>query len=692
MEKFGRIVTKHRKLILIIAVLLMIPSIIGYLGTRINYDVLKYLPEDFETVKGQEILLDEFGKGAFAIVVVEGMDNKNVAELKKKYEELEHVESVIWYNSVMDISTPLEILPDTLREKFHKGDSTIMAVFMDDATSADASIQTVAEMRKISTKQCFISGMTAFVLDLKEIAESEEPVYILLAVLLSCIILGLFMDSWIISVLFIAGIGITIIYNMGSNIIFGEISYITKALSAVLQLGVTMDYSIFLWHSYEERRAFSPGDKSKAMSEAIAATITSVTGSSITTIAGFIAMCFMTFTLGLDLGLVMAKGVLFGVIGSVTILPALILTFEKAVEKTRHRPLMPRFSRLTNWVVKHPKILIGAFIVFLIPAAIGYFNTSVYYNLDKSVPQTLPFAVANDKLQNEYDMSTTHMVLVSSDISKNNMKKMIEEIDGIKGVNATLAMESVLGPTFPDEALPESVKGITSSDRHKLIIISSKYKVATDAVNRQIDRINKVVKKYDSSGLVIGEGPCTKDLIETTDLDFKVVSIISILAIFLIILIVTRSLLLPAILVAVIELAIFINLGIPYYTGTVLPFIASICVSTIQLGSTVDYAILMTNRYKEQRLAGRSKKDAISFAHTISAPSIVISAFSFFAATMGVGIYSDIDIISALCTLMARGALISMTSVILILPAAFMLFDKAICRTTKGMKKILRDH
>ncbi|MFR6257988.1 MAG: efflux RND transporter permease subunit [Anaerovoracaceae bacterium] len=684
MLKFGEAVTRKRKLILIIAVLLLIPSFIGMIMTRINYDVLDYLPDDIQTIKGQNILLDEFGKGGFSMVMVEGMEKKDVSDLKSKIEKVDNVDSVIWYDSILDVSVPYEILPENIYDEFNSGDTTLMAVFFDKSTSSDESMKAVSQIRKLGNEQCFVSGMTAFVEDLKNLAEKEEPVYVAIAVLLSCIVLALFMDSWIIPLLFISGIGMAILYNLGSNIFMGEISYITKALSAVLQLGVTMDYSIFLWHSYEEQRQDKMKSKEEAMANAIASTVTSVAGSSITTIAGFLALCFMTFTLGMDLGIVMAKGVLFGVIGCVTILPSLILTFEPVIQKTRHKGLMPEFNKISDIVTKKPALFAVVFIVLLIPFSIGYSNTEVYYNLDKSVPDNLPFKIANDKLGEEFDMNTTHMLLVDADMDKKDVANMMEDIDGVDGVKYTLGLESFVGPSVPDEILPKNLEQTVKSENYQLLIINSEYKVASDEVNNQIDNINKVVKKYDSKGMLIGEAPCTKDLINITDKDFKVVSIISILAIFIIIALVLKSVSLPIILVAVIELAIFINLGIPYYTKTVLPFIASICISTIQLGATVDYAILMTTRYKKERHDGKDKHESVRIAHLTSMPSVTVSALGFFAATFGVGIYSDIDIISSLCSLMARGAIISMLVVAFILPAMFMIFDKMICRTSKG--------
>ena len=685
--KFGKAVTRKIRLILAVALLLLIPSVLGIMATRINYDVLDYLPDDIETMQGQDILMEDFGKGGFAMVMVDGMQKKDVAQLKSKFENVDHVESVIWYDSIMDVSIPYEMIPEDIYEKFNNGDTTLMAVFFDSSTSSDESLNAVSEIRKIGGRQCFVSGMTAFVEDLKELAEAEEPVYVCLAVLLACCVLAFFMDSWVIPFVFIAGIGIAILYNLGSNYFMGEISYITKALSAVLQLGVTMDYSIFLWHSYEEQRNVHGRDKEDAMAHAIAGTITSVTGSSITTVAGFLALCFMTFTLGKDLGIVMAKGVVFGVIGCITILPSLILTFDKVITKTSHKALMPKFTKLSKVVTSKPKIIALIFVILLIPSFIGYQKADVYYNLDRSVPDYLPFRVANNKLADEFQMNSTHMLLVDSHMQKKDVSNMMKEIDKVDGVKFTLGLESIMGPAVPDEIIPGSMQETVKGDRYQLLIINSEYSVATGKVNRQINEINKIVKGYDDKGLLIGEAPCTRDLISITDRDFKVVSGISIAAIFLIIALVLKSITLPVILVAVIELAIFINLGIPHYTGTVLPFIASICISTIQLGATVDYAILMTTRYKRERSSGKDKLEAIRTAYSVSMPSVTVSALGFFAATFGVGLYSDIDIISSLCSLMARGAIISLIVVMFILPAMFTLFDKIICRTSKGFSK-----
>ena len=680
MVRIRKKIVQYRVAILVTSILLLIPSVLGYLKTRVNYDILYYLPDHIETMEGQDILKDNFGKGAFAMEVVEGMSTKEVTEVKKKIEKVDGVAEVIWYDSLMDTSLPISVLPDKLKDVFNTDDATLMAIFFEDTTSADSTMDAITEIRSVTNKQCYLSSMSAVVTDIKNLSEKETPIYVLIAVVLTCIVLSIFMDCWIIPVFFMLSIGMAILYNLGTNVFLGEISYITKALSAVLQLGVTLDYSIFLWHSYEEQRNELGRDKEEAMSHAVADTFVSITGSSLTTVAGFLALCFMTFTLGKDLGIVMAKGVIFGVLGCITILPSLILTFEPLIEKTRHKGIIPKFDKLSGLVTKKPGIFAVIFIVLMIPACFGYTHTSVYYNLDKSVPETLPFHIANDKLGEEFDMNTTHMLLVNADMDKKDVDSMMQDIDKIDGVKYTLGLESAVGPAVPDEIIPGNLENIVKSENYQLLIINSKYKVASDKVNDQIDSINKVVKKYDNNGMLIGEAPCTKDLISITDKDFKVVSAISIAVIFIIIAIVLKSISLPIILVAVIELAIFINMGIPYYTGTELPFIASICISTIQLGATVDYAILMTTRYKRERYEGKSKHEAVK----TSMPSIMVSALGFFAATFGVGMYSDIDIISSLCDLMARGAIVSMLVVMFILPSMFMLFDKIICKTSKG--------
>lgn len=686
MIKFGKAVVKLRIPILIISILLLIPSVLGMAATRINYDMLSYLPSDIETMKGQDILLDDFGKGAFSLVVVEGMTDKQVSETKDKIEAVDHVAEVIWYDSLADISIPKEILPQDFYNAFNSENSTLMAVFFDETTSADATMDAIQQVRDVAGNQCFVSGMSAVVTDTKNLSNQETPIYVLIAVILACVVLGIAMDSFLLPVFLMLSIGMAILYNLGSNYFLGEISYITKALSAVLQLGVTMDYSIFLWHSYQEQQQRYNGDKKRAMAHAISGTITAVIGSSITTIAGFVALCFMSFTLGMDLGIVMAKGVVFGVIGCVTILPSMILIFDKPLTKTMHRSIIPELKQVSKLVTNHYAVFVTLFLVILIPATYGYMNTQVYYNLDETLPKDLDSIVANSKLSEEFNMNSTHMLLVNSDMPSKDVNSMVSEMKNVKGVKFALGLDSIVGTAIPQEVLPESVVNVLKSDDWQLLLIGSEYKVASDAVNNQVAQLNTIVKSYDQNGMLIGEAPCTKDLIEITDHDFSVVSAVSIGAIFLIIMCVLKSISLPVILVAVIEFAIFINMGIPCYTGTSLPFIASIVIGTIQLGATVDYAILMTTRYKKERFKGNDKKTSIAIAVNTSIKSIIVSAFCFFAATFGVGLYSNIDMISSLCSLMARGALISMVVVILILPSMFMIFDKIICCTTMGIK------
>ncbi|WP_418462392.1 efflux RND transporter permease subunit [Frisingicoccus sp.] len=688
MVKLRKKIVKYRVVILIIGFLLLIPSAMGYFKTKVNYDILYYLPDDIETMVGQDILMDEFGKGAFAMEIVEGMSTKDVAGVKKKIEAVDGVAEVIWYDSLMDISVPMEVLPEEIKDVFNKGDATLMAIFFDGTTSADSTMDAIGEIREITNNQCYLSGMSSVVTDIKNLSDKEVPVYALIAVLLSCIVLALSMDSWIIPLFFMLSIGMAIIYNLGTNIFLGEISYITKALSAVLQLGVTMDYSIFLWHSYKENQQRFPGDKERAMAHAISNTFSSVVGSSVTTVAGFIALCFMSFTLGRDMGVVMAKGVIFGVISCVTILPAFILIFDKAIEKTSHRPLLPNMDRFSDFISRHHKIFIGIFLIILIPALYGYKNTEVYYNLDTTLPKYLESIQANDKLSNDFEMNATHMVLAGADLSSKDAKAMLDEMSDVEGIRFTLGLDSVLGSAIPREIIPEDLTATLKKENWQLILVQSEYKVASDEVNKQCDELNAIIKKYDSNAMLIGEAPCTKDLIRITDKDFKVVNAISIIAVFLIIFFVFKSISIPAILVAVIEFAIFVNLGIPYYTGTRLPFIASIVIGTIQLGATVDYAILMTTRYKKERCSGKEKKEAIRIALSASITSIIVSACGFFAATFGVGLYSDIDMISSLCILLARGAIISMIVVIFVLPSMLMVFDRVICATTKEMRKI----
>lgn len=688
MIKLSKAIVKHRSLILIIAAVLIIPSVIGMAGTRINYDMLSYLPDDIETIEGQDILLKDFGKGAFSFVIVDGMEDKDISKLRGKLEKIDNVDSVIWYDSLMDISVPKEVLPDEIYNAFNSGDSTVMAVFFKTSTSADETMKAIKEIRKTAGKSCFVTGMSAVVTDLKDLCEHEEPIYVGLAVLLCCAAMMLFMDNWIVPFVFLLSIGSAILLNLGTNYFLGEISYITKALAAVLQLAVTMDYSIFLWHSYEEQKARYSGDKQRAMVHAIKATISSVFGSSVTTIAGFIALCFMSYTLGLDLGVVMAKGVLLGLIGCITTLPALILVLDKLLEKTMHKPLMPPLNALTGFVVKRSWIFILVFALLVVPASVCYnrANKEVYYDMTQSIPDDMECAIANSKLKDEFAVGSTHMLLVSADTDGKSIRNMMSEMEKTDGVKYVLGVESVVGSLIPEEVIPDSVKNILQSENWKLYIINSEYTTASDEVNAQISELNKILKKYDESGMLIGEAPCTKDMIDITNHDFQVVNAISIAAIFIIIAIVLKSVSLPIILVAVIELAIFINLGIPHLTGTSMPFIAPICISTIQLGSTVDYAILMTTRYKRERSHGEDKRSSVATALKTSIPSITVSALGFFAATFGVAVYSDVDLISSLCNLMARGAIISMFCVIFILPAMFMLFDKVICATSIGFK------
>ena len=685
MKKFAKGIVKCRVMILIIAVALLIPSAIGYFNTRINYDVLTYLPKDIETMVGQDILLDQFGVGSFSMYIVEGMDAKDVSALKEKIEQVDHVDSVLWYDSFMDLSIPMEMLPDEIYDAFNNAstDSTMMFILYDTGMSADETMDAVAEIRKLSNEQCFLSGMSAIVTDTRDLSNKETPIYVCIAVILSTIVLSLTMDSALIPLFFLLSIGFSIIYNLGTNIFLGEISYITQALTAVLQLGVTMDYSIFLWHSYQEQQQTHP-DKKEAMAEAIATTFISVIGSSTTTVAGFLALCFMSFTLGLDLGLVMAKGVIFGVICCVTVLPSMILIFDKAIEKTRHKPFMPSFEKTSAFMTKHCVLFAILFVLIWIPAIWGYNHTGVYYNLDSSLPEDLASVQANSKLSDDFDMGATHMVLMDVNLSAKDKAAMMDEMEDVKGVKAVLGLEKIVDPSIPQDFIPQEILDTLESDEYELVLITSEYAVASDEVNEQCDTLNQIVKKYDSKGMLIGEAPCTKDLIEITDTDFNTVSAVSIGIIFAIIFFVFKSVSLPIILVGVIEFAIYINMGLPYYTHTTLPFIASIVIGTIQLGSTVDYAILMTTRYKTERSSGKSKQEAITIAHSSSIQSVIVSALSFFAATFGVGLYSDIDMISSLCNLMARGAIISMFTVIFMLPSMFMIFDKVICHTSIG--------
>ena len=686
--RFSKAVVKHRILILIVVLVLMIPSVLGMAGTRINYDMLDYLPEDMETVIGQNELLEDFGKGAFSFIIVEDMPDKDVAALKEKIEQVDHVETVLWYDSIADLSIPMEILPDKIYNEFNTENATMMAVFFDTSTSSDITMEAIREIRQIAGKQCFVSGMSALVTDLKDLCEKEEPIYVGIAVLLACVAMLVFLDSWLVPFVFLASIGMMILLNLGTNYFMGEISYITKALSAVLQLAVTMDYSIFLWHSYNEQRTRCDDNK-EAMAVAIKETLTSVVGSSITTVAGFIALCFMSFTMGRDLGIVMAKGVLLGVLGCVTVLPALILVFDKPLQKTKHKSLIPNMGGFAKGVVRIFPVFLVIFALLIPPAYYGYSKTNdeVYYDMGQCLPEDMEYVIANSKLSEDFDIASTHMLLVDANLPAKSVRSMMKEMEQVDGVKYVLGLESVIGSRIPEEILPESITSILKNDKWELLLINSEYNVASDAVNDQISDLNTILKKYDESGMLIGEAPCMKDMIETTSHDFQVVNAISILAIFIIIALVEKSLSLPFILISVIEVAIFINLGLPHYLGQSLPFIAPICISTIQLGATVDYAILMTTRYKAERIRGNGKKDAVWTALSTSIPSIIVSGMGLFAATFGVAIYSDIDIIGSMCMLMARGAIVSMLAVIFILPALLLLCDKIICATTWGMRK-----
>lgn len=618
--------------------------------------------------------------------VVEGMEDQDISKMRKNMEKVDHVKKILWYDSLADLSIPKTMLPDKVQDAFinEDKDATLMVIFFDSSMSSDETMDAIEELRSVADKQCYISGMSAVVTDTKNLSDKEVPIYVLIAVILAVIVLSLTMDSALIPVFFLLSIGMAIIYNLGSNVFFGEISYVTQALAAVLQLGVTMDYSIFLWHSYEENQERFPDDKKRAMAHAISNTLTSVIGSSITTVAGFIALCFMSFTLGLDLGVTMAKGVIFGVICCVTVLPSMILVFDKAIDKTRHKAIIPDLGVISGWVVKHYKAFIVTFIIVLIPALWGYTHYEVYYDLAGTLPGNLDSVVANDKLDETFAMNSTHIILCDSSLEPKEVNEMMSKIDDVDGVKATLGLDSLVGPTVPREMIPSDIKEVVMDENYQMLMISSEYKVASDEVNDQCDKIEKIMKKYDKNAMLIGEAPCTKDLITITNHDFNVVSTVSIGAIFLIIACVFKSISLPIILVSVIEFAIFINMGIPAFTGTKLPFIAGIVIGTIQLGATVDYAILMTTKYRKARYNGVEKQEAITSALGASMQSVIVSALSFFAATFGVGLYSNVDMIASLCSLMARGAIISMFVVIFILPSMFMIFDKIICKTSKG--------
>ncbi|MCQ2449324.1 MAG: MMPL family transporter [Clostridia bacterium] len=686
---FAKAVVRHRILILVLVAVLMIPSVLGIIGTRVNYDMLTYLPSDMETVIGQNELMEDFNKGAFTFLIFEDLPNKDVAALKEKVEAVKYVDTVLWYDSIADLSVPMELLPNSILNEFKTDHSTMMAVFFDTGTSDDRTMEAVKEIRSVCGKQCFVSGMTALVVDLKDLCEKEEPIYVGLAVALACLAMIILLDGWLIPFVFLASIGAMILLNLGTNYFFGEISYITKALSAVLQLAVTMDYSIFLWHSYNEQRK-NCGDHHEAMAVAIKETLMSVVGSSITTIAGFAALCFMSFTLGRDLGIVMAKGVLLGVIGCVTVLPALILVLDKPLQKTKHPSVIPNMQGFAKRLTKIFPVFLIIFAILILPAYYGYnkANDEVYYDMGQCLPEDMNYVISNSKLREDFSIGSTHMILTDSHLSSKSVKQMTKEMESVDGIKYVLGLDSVIGSRVPEEILPNSIKSITQSDRWKLLLINSEYKSASDEVNSQIDQLNAILKKYDKHGMVIGEAPCMKDMITTTDHDFAVVTAVSVIAIFVIILLVEKSISLPFILIAVIELGIFINLGLPHYLGQSMAFITPICISTIQLGATVDYAILMTTRYKSERIGGQSKEAAVRTALYTSIPSVLVSGMGLFAATFGVALYSDIEIISSMCMLMARGAIISMLLVIFILPAMFMLLDRVICKTTLGMTQI----
>lgn len=682
MVKTGKWIAKHRILIVLIGILLLIPSVIGTIKTRINYDILSYLPESLETVKGQDVMVDEFGTGAFSMIVVEDMPLKDVQKLKNKFEEIEHVKKVLWYDDIADISVPTSMMPKDLKNIFFADDSTMMLVLFDNTTSSDEAMEAVTNMRAIVDKQCFISGMSGVVTDIKNLCLQELPIYVAIAALFSFIVLEITGTSFVVPILFLLCIGISILYNMGTNIFLGEISYLTQALVAILQLGVTMDYSIFLLDSFEENKKRFPGDKNRAMGHAISNTFKSIVSSSITTVAGFAALCLMTFALGKNLGIVMAKGVIIGVICCVTLLPAIILIFDPLIEKTKHKPLIKNTNRLSGFIIRHYKIWLAVFCIGLLPAVYGNNHTKIYYNIDKSLPSTLDSNVANKKLEDTFDMSTMHIIMMDKNISNANRTTLMKDIEKVDGVKWAFGLNSVFGANVPASMIPKDVKDMLQSDEQELVFVCSKYSSATDESNSQIAAINDLVKKYDSNGMVIGEAPLMKDLQDVTDIDLVNVNVASVAAIFIIIMLVFKSISVPIILVAVIEFAINVNMAIPFFQGIELPFVASIVVGTIQLGATVDYAILMTSRYQKERRKGFGKKEAVMNAHKACALSIMTSGFSFFAATFGVAWYSKVDMIGAICTLLSRGALISMACVIFILPAMFIIFDKVICKTS----------
>ena len=686
MKGFTKGLVQHRILIIILCIALVVPSVLGMVRTKTKYDLLYYLPQDLETVQGQEILLKDFGKGAFSLLVTEGMNLKDQADMENALKEIPHVDSVIGYASLTKGTLPVEIIPDDIREKFQRGDCMLSAVFFDEGSSSEETMEAISQVRKVAGEKTFVSGLSAVVTDTRQLVENQEAIYVAIAVALCAVVLMLTMDSFLLPLIFLLCIAVSVLWNMGSNYFLGEISYITKAVAAVLQLAVTLDYSIFLWHSYKEQKALTD-DKDEAMANAIRLTFTSILGSSLTTIAGFVSICFMSFTLGKDLGIVMSKGVILGVLGTVTLLPCVIRALDGSIEKTSHKPLLPDVSGIGRFVTKHYKSLAVILLIMIIPAFYGYRNVSVYYDMSKVMPPEMESIQANQKLEETFDMSTTHLLLVDADVSQKDVRDMTKEMQQVDGVKSVIGIDSLLGAGIPESILPENVLSLVKGDRYQLMLVNSAYVISSDEVNAQIDSLNGILKKYDKGGMLIGEAPCTKDLIACTDRDFTVVSLISIIAIFVIIMLVQRSFSLPVLLVAVIELAIAANLCIPYYLKQELPFVGPILISTIQLGATVDYAILMTTRYKQNRLAGKDKKEAVQDAVASAAQSVLVSGLGFFAATYGVGLYSNVAIISSMCRLIARGALMSVAVVLLLLPAVLLIMDKVIIHTTAGMKK-----
>lgn len=688
MEKFGQFICKHKVAILIISLLLLIPSIIGYKATRVNYDILVYLPDNIETIKGENILADDFDMGAFSVVILENMQSKDIIELEKQFREVGNVEKVVGLTDIIGTDVPLEMLPDEIKDKLYKDNTTPVLVTFKDGISEDTTMETVEKLREISNENCKISGMTATVLDTRNLSDSEVIIYVMIAVALCLIILQLALDSYLAPVLMLLNIGMAVLYNMGTNAFLGQTSYITKAISAVLQLGVTMDFAIFLYHSYKaEKEKASNNDE--AMATAIAKTLVSVLGSSLTTIAGFLALCSMNLTLGKDIGLVMAKGVLIGVITAVTTLPAMLLVFDKWVEKTKHKEILPRFEKVKNFNLKHYKAILVAFIVILPFAVYGYTHTENYYNLSKSLPDTLNSIQANNELKDKFDMVSTELLLVDKNMPDYKLNEMLDKIESLDGIEWTLSYSKISKEVnIPKEMLPEDIRSIFESDKYQMVIINSKYEIATNELNSQIEEVNKIIKEYDDTAILAGEGPLMKDLVEISDHDFNSVNTVSIAIILVIMVFVLKSVSLPIILIAAIEFAIFINMGIPAYTGTIIPFIASIVIGTIQLGATIDYAILITTKYKTARIEGKDKHQAIDEALGTSIQSIIVSALCFFGATFGVGMYSKIEMIGSLCSLMARGAIISMVTVLTVLPAFLIVFDKIICKTTANMRRL----